>query len=63
MKKILHVSKYYYPFVGGTEGVCQYIAEAFPEYESRIICFNDGVDTIGSEVNGIQVLRIGCFGK
>lgn len=63
MKKILHISKYYYPFVGGTEGVCQYIAEAFPEYENRIICFNDGVDTIGSEVNGIQVLRIGCFGK
>lgn len=63
MKKILHISKYYYPFVGGTEGVCQYIAEAFPEYENRVICFNDRIDTIGSEVNGIQILRIGCFGK
>lgn len=63
MKKILHISKYYYPFVGGTEGVCQYIAEAFPEYENRVICFNDGTDTIGSEVNGIQILRVGCFGK
>lgn len=63
MKKILHVSKYYYPFIGGTEGVCQYLAEAFPEYENRVICFNDSIHTIGSEVNGIPILRIGCFGK
>ncbi len=28
-----------------------------------VICFNDSNQTICSEINGIQVLRIGCFMK
>ena len=27
-KKVLHISKYYYPYLGGTESVCQDITIA-----------------------------------
>ena len=62
-KKVLHISKYYYPYLGGTESVCQDIVEGLKEYDNRVICFNDSNQTICSEINGIQVLRIGCFMK
>ena len=62
-KKVLHISKYYYPCLGGTESVCQDIVEGLKEYDNRVICFNDSNQTICSEINGIQVLRIGCFMK
>ena len=62
-KRVLHISKYYYPYLGGTESVCQDIVEGLKEYENRVICFNDSNRTICSEINGIQVLRIGCFMK
>lgn len=62
-KRVLHISKYYYPYLGGTESVCQDIVEGLKEYKNRVICFNDSNRTICSEINGIQVLRIGCFMK
>lgn len=62
-KRVLHISKYYYPYLGGTESVCQDIVEGLKEYENRVICFNDSNRTICCEINGIQVLRIGCFMK
>ena len=62
-KKVLHISKYYYPYLGGTESVCQDIVEGLEGYNNRVICFNDSNRTICSEINGIQVLRIGCFMK
>lgn len=62
-EKVLHISKYYYPYLGGTESVCQDIVEGLKEYDNRVICFNDSNQTICSEINGIQVLRIGCFMK
>ena len=37
--------------------------EGLKEYDNRVICFNDSNQTICSEINGIQVLRIGCFMK
>ena len=62
-KRVLHISKYYYPYLGGTESVCQDIVEGLKEYESRVICFNDSNRTVCCEINGIQILRIGCFMK
>ena len=62
-KRVLHISKYYYPYLGGTESVCQDIVEGLKEYENRVICFNDSNRTVCSKINGIQVLRIGCFIK
>lgn len=62
-KRVLHISKYYYPYLGGTESVCQDIVEGLKEYENRVICFNDSNRAVCCEINGIQILRIGCFMK
>lgn len=72
MKRILHISKYYYPFLGGTEQVARDIAKALADVEDteqKIICFNedaekDGVicshqETVQDTVDGIDVIRCG----
>jgi len=42
--RILHISKYYYPYRGGVETVCQDLAESSKRQgdEVAVICFNDG---------------------
>lgn len=43
MKRILHISKYYYPFSGGTEQIARDCVNALKdEYEQKVIAFNDG---------------------
>jgi len=75
MKKVLHISKYYYPFIGGTEQVARDFANALKEklVEQKIICFNEDVkgddyickrsETMHDELDGIEVVRCGCFAK
>jgi len=75
MKKILHISKYYYPFIGGVEEVAADITLALKgeDYEQKIICFNedsttDGVtthrgETVHDDVNGVEVIRCGSVAK
>ena len=59
MKKILHVSKFYYPYYGGIEDVARTIVDELkPYFEQRIICFNHEKGTIYN-INGTDVLRIG----
>lgn len=59
MKKILHVSKYYYPYYGGIEDVARTIVDELkPYFEQYIICFNHEKGTIYN-INGADVLRIG----
>ncbi len=59
MKKILHVSKFYYPYYGGIEDVARTIIDELkPYYEQQIICFNHEKGTIYN-INGADVLRIG----
>lgn len=72
MKKIIQISKYYYPFLGGTEQVARDMANAMAklsEVEQKIICFNEdasdgimkcrGNETIHDLVDGIEVIRCG----
>ncbi len=75
MKKILQISKYYYPFMGGTEQVARDIVGALneEEFEHKIICFNadakDGnytcssKDTVHDTVDDVEVIRCGCMAK
>jgi len=59
MKKILHISKYFYPYYGGIEDVARTIVDELkPYFEQRIICFNHEKGTIYN-INGADVLRIG----
>lgn len=76
MRKVLQISKYYFPFIGGTEQVARDIAKALKEYddvEQKIICFNedaklDGYDnhhgeTVYEKVDGVDVIRCGYVAK
>ncbi|SDA30668.1 rhamnosyl/mannosyltransferase [Ruminococcus sp. YE71] len=75
MKKILHISKYYFPFIGGVEEVAADITAALKgeEYQQKIICFNedsttDGVtthrgETVHDMIDGVEVIRCGTAVK
>lgn len=64
MKKILHISKYYYPFSGGTEQIARDVVLALKgEYEQKIIAFNDSKEDKVDNVDGIEVIKCGCFTK
>lgn len=61
MKKILHISKYYYPYKGGVEDVCKSLVDGMPEYEQRVLCMNDGPDDVVEPVGKAKVIRKGLF--
>ena len=63
MGKILHISKYYYPFRGGTEQIARDCVSALTEYEQKVFCFNHKPGDLRDEVDGIEVIRCGCFAK
>lgn len=64
MKRILHISKYYYPFSGGTEQIARDCVNALKdEYEQKVIAFNDGKKDVNDYVDDIEVIRCGCFAK
>lgn len=64
--KILHISKYYFPYVGGTEQVARDICSSFNDdsiIEQKVICFNDSNKSVIDDVGGIQIIRCACFAK
>ena len=64
MKKILHISKYYYPFSGGTEQIARDCVLALKGlYSQKVIAFNDGKEDKVDIVDGIEVIKCGCFTK
>ena len=63
MKKILHISKYYHPFVGGIEQVASDCVNALNEYEQRVICFNHQKGNTTDIVDGVEVTRVNCQAK
>lgn len=61
MKKILHISKYYYPFVGGIEQTARDCVNALKNsYEQKVICFNHVKGEYIDIVDGIDVLYCEC---
>jgi len=76
MRKVLQISKYYYPFLGGTEQVARDIAKAlscYDDVEQKIICFNEDaklggyvnkhIETICEIVDDVEVIRCGYVAK
>ena len=64
MKKILHVSKYYYPFRGGTEQIALDCVNSSKDiYEQKVICFNHKKGSKKDAIYGVEVIRCGCFAK
>ncbi|MDO4497038.1 MAG: glycosyltransferase [Bacteroidales bacterium] len=58
MKTILHVSKYYYPDLGGIETVAMYLAEGLSEYQNVVICFANDNKYHEDEVHGVKIYRV-----
>lgn len=64
MRKVLHISKYFDPFKGGTEQIAQYCVKALAEdYVQKVFCFNHEKGDIVSLNQEIEVVRCGCFAK
>ena len=68
--KVLHISKYYYPFSGGTEQIARDIVVSLkdvPGVEQLIFAFDHGTPKESKdsrdEVDGIGVIRCKCFAK
>lgn len=59
--RILHVSKYYYPYIGGVENICKYLVEGMPQHEMAVVCFNDKCKDTVDEVNGVKVYRVATW--
>ena len=61
MKKVLHISKYYYPFIGGIEQTAKDCVNALSgKYEQKVICFNHEKGNEISIVDGVQIVRCAC---
>lgn len=59
--RILHISKYYYPYMGGVENICKYLVEGEHSHEETVLCFNDKCKDVVDEVNGVKVYRVATW--
>lgn len=59
--RILHISKYYYPYIGGVENICKYIVDNSQGNQVAVVCFNEGKKDVVDEVNGIKIYRVGSW--
>lgn len=57
-KTILHVSKYYHPYLGGIETLVKSMAEGMTEYHNVVVCFSNNGESCTDIVNGITVHRV-----
>ena len=62
--KILQVSNYYYPFIGGIEQVARECSDALKDHhEVKVFCFHKEKGDMRGEVDGVEVIRAGSFAK
>lgn len=59
--KILHISKYYAPYLGGVENICKYIVDNTTGHQVAVLCFNEGRKNQIDIVDGITVYRVGSW--
>ncbi len=76
MKRVLQISNYYYPNIGGIEQVARDISNVLrceEDFEHKVICFNEDSrdgdrvchreETIHDVVDGVEIVKCGCIGK
>lgn len=56
---ILHISKYYAPYLGGIESVAKQIVSSLERHQNIVVCFSNDRRTHYDIVDGVQVIRIG----
>ena len=59
--KILHVSKYYYPYIGGVENICKYLVEGMSQHQMAVVCFNEKRKDVVEDVNSVKVYRVATW--
>jgi rhamnosyl/mannosyltransferase len=59
--RILHISKYYYPYIGGVENICRYLVENMPQHDIAVVCFSTGHKDVIEDVHGIKVYRVATW--
>ncbi len=59
--RILHISKYYFPYLGGVENICKYLVEGDQENDTAVVCFNEGRKDTVDVVNGHTVYRVATW--
>ena len=59
--KILHISKYYHPYIGGVENICKYLVEGTEKHETAVVCFNESCKDTIDIVNGHTIYRVGTW--
>jgi glycosyltransferase involved in cell wall biosynthesis len=61
VKKILHISKYYYPFIGGVEQVARDAVRALQgQFEQKVLCFDHDKSENTNVIDGVEVIRCKC---
>lgn len=56
--RVLHLTNYYPPYIGGIGEVCYYIANSLVgEVEQRVLCFNDVHKRVIETYHGVEVYR------
>jgi len=62
-KKILHISKFYYPTVGGIEEIAYNCVNALRDrFEQKVICFNEENESVIECIEGVEIYRYNCIG-
>lgn len=62
--KILQISNYYKPHIGGIEQVANDISDSLlGKYEQKIICFSEDKNDKVENIDGIEVFKCGYFKK
>lgn len=59
--RILHISKYYDPYIGGVENICKYLVEGAVNHETAVVCFNEACKDTVDVVNGHKVYRVATW--
>ena len=55
--RILHISKYYYPYLGGVENICKYLVDNMSEHQMAVLCFDEGRK---DKVDDTQTSKVSC---
>ena len=63
MKKILHLSKYFTPYVAGIEDVCLSVIQAIKGDCEQKCCVLIMKRNISLKVSGVEVIRADTFGE
>ncbi len=62
--KILHISNYFYPYIGGIEQTARDIIDCMGDKaEQKLICFNHEKGDVSEFIGGVEIIRANCFAK